>query len=63
MKKKNYKIYLADDVNDYLVDEICDLFDGADFWYFNKCIRYYGSGEGLEALKRTLTRNGIKIKS
>lgn len=63
MNKKNYKIYLTDDANDYLVDEICDLFDGADFWYFNKCIRYYGSGEGFEALKRTLTRNGIKIKS
>lgn len=63
MNKKTYKIYLADNTNDYLVDEICDLFDGADYWYANKYIKYHGSGEGLETLKRTLTRNGIKIKS
>lgn len=62
MDKKRYKIYLEDNFDEGMLDTLCDLFPGASFFYGNKYLKYYGYGEGLEALKRFLASYGIKVK-
>lgn len=60
--KKRYKVYLEDGFNEGLVDTLCDMCKHVDFSYGDKYIKYVGTDEGVEALKKLLETYGIKTK-